>query len=111
MDINILFHLFLALIPTYPILVTHHLPNLIQWTPLIARAYQNLGIDFVRRHTFITAGMLTTGAIHLAHVVWAYSGEPLLALDLVILTGYALLLVGLVRAFIHGQGTVREQNP
>ena len=98
MDIyDIIVSLFLAIVPAYLAQITH-------WLPLVSKAYADLGITFARSHPVITTGMLATGSSHIIYETWgqwAHFAEAPLALGIVVVAGYAALLVGLIPAFIR----------
>ena len=71
---------------------------------LLARAYPKLIRDFARDHRFITTGLLTTVAAHVAYAVWgklAHPSEAPLDLGILVAAGYAGVLVGAAQAFIR----------
>ena len=98
----------LAMVPNHPALNLVRLVPFTALAPEFAKALAFLATDFVRRHTFITLGMLATGAGHTAYALWGLSGEASLTLGILVLVGYVLSLVGLVRAFIQEQAGVHQ---
>ena len=70
---------------------------------VIAKAYLGLIRDFARDHRFITVGLLATLAVHAAYEVWnrpVQPGEAPLALGVVVIAGYAGVILGAIVAFV-----------
>ena len=71
---------------------------------VIARAYLGLLRDFARDHRLITAGLIATVAAHAAYEVWnraTQPGEAPLALGIVVIAGYAGVILGAIAAFVQ----------
>lgn len=99
---------FLAMVPSHTALNLVRMVPVTALAPEFAWALASLASDFARRHTFITFGMLATGAGHTTYALWAHAGEAPLTLGILVLSGYVMSLVGLVRTFIQEQATLHQ---
>lgn len=100
--INIMIHLFLAVLPVFPNLIPVSLAQVIHWTPQVTWAYADLGRWFALTHRFITTGIVATVSAHAVYEVWshvAHSGEAPLILGIVVVAGYMISFTGLIRAW------------